>query len=62
MKTVELMVRFNVTVEDDQQIDSLYLDIDTKEIRLCSNSYSTLTVRNVKGKVNEYETMEVIEV
>jgi hypothetical protein len=63
MKTVELMVRFNVTVHDlrhDQDVDSLYLDINTKKIRLCCN-VGTKGSR-VKGEVNEYETMEVIEV
>ena len=54
MKTIEIAVRFNAEVEDDQSIDGIYLDLKLKDVKLMDGAKG-----EIKGKINEYETMNV---
>ena len=52
MKTIEIAVRFNAEVEDDQPIDGICLDLKLKNVKLMDSAKG-----EIKGKINEYETM-----
>jgi len=60
MKTVELMVRFTAEVEDDVNVENIFLDLDTKKIVIVT--IGSICKNKNKRKIIEYETMEVVEI
>lgn len=58
MKTVELTVRFNVTVPDDTVTDDLFLDLDVNKVSVRANVNEAI----VGSKIREYETIHVEEI
>lgn len=65
MKTIEMTVRFNISIPDDTKIDNLFLNIDlykdgiSKDIAILS---SVTQRKSTQYRINEYETLSVEEI
>lgn len=67
MKTIELLVRFTIQVEDNQlpwDIQGLFLDLPLKECKLRSdeNYNKGQLSQDIPAIFNEFETMDVVDI